>query len=206
MVADAASRHDYTKLANLGLQVSDRKPSIKASTLRQKLNIFFITPLHQQLVALTTPQENPMNPSVGTTITSHSPHPSKRSRTGLPISWLQPNQQQQSTISPLSAPSTSNSPFQPLLSTTLASTSSSEAESGYMAKASKDYDSHSQLQSSSEWSMRSDPMRKGLMSNRRSVWHLPASYDLENLHGILDLNNIMHPISRGNTSPLLQTQ
>ena len=157
MVANAASRYDYTKLANLELQISHHESSIKASTLRQKLNIFFITPLHQQPVALITPQESPMNLSVGTTITSHSPCSSRRSRIGLPISWLAKPATAKHYISALRS------------STNLASTLSSGVENGYMAKTLKGYDSHSQLQSFSEWSMRSGSMKRGLMSNRRSL-------------------------------------
>src|SRR5437016_5988394 len=57
-VMDAASWHDYSKLANLGLQVSHQQPSIKASTLRQKLSTFFITHSHLQPTRATTSQEN----------------------------------------------------------------------------------------------------------------------------------------------------
>ena len=42
MVADAASRYDYKKLANLGLHVSHNLP--RPSQLRQKLHSFFTTP------------------------------------------------------------------------------------------------------------------------------------------------------------------
>ncbi len=71
-VVDAASWHDYSKLANLGLQVSHQQPSIKASTLCQKLSTFFITHSHLQPTRATTPQGNLTNPSVETTTMSVS--------------------------------------------------------------------------------------------------------------------------------------
>ena len=71
-VTDAASRHDYSKLANLGLQVSHQQPSIKGLTLRQKLSTFFITHSYLQPTGATTPQGNLTNPSVETTTTSVS--------------------------------------------------------------------------------------------------------------------------------------
>ena len=206
MVTDAASRHDYSKLANLGLQISHREPSIKTSTLRQKLNIFFTTPSHQQPVALTTLQENPMNPSVGTTTTSHSPCPSKRSHCLADITSTAKPATAKSYLTALRSFHLEFGSFNHSHLMTLALTSSLGAESESMAKASKDYDSHSQLQSSFDCSMKSDSMKKVLISNRHSVWHLPTSYDLENLHGIHGPNNIIHPISHGNTSSLLQTQ
>ena len=42
MVADAASRFDYAKLANLGLQVCQTLP--RPALLRRKLHSFFTTP------------------------------------------------------------------------------------------------------------------------------------------------------------------
>jgi hypothetical protein len=80
-----ASRHDYAKLTDLGLQISQRKPSIKIPTLRQKLNIFFITPSPLQPVGVTILQGNPTNLSVEITATFSSPHPLKRSRTDSPM-------------------------------------------------------------------------------------------------------------------------
>ena len=47
IVADAASRYDYQKLANLGLQVSQDLP--RPSYLRQKLQSFFTAPSCQAL-------------------------------------------------------------------------------------------------------------------------------------------------------------
>jgi hypothetical protein len=62
---------------------------------------------------------------------------------------------------------------------------SSEAENGSMVTKERDSGFLSQHQSSSsESSMKSQTMRKELMSKQRSVWHLPPFYDLENLHGI----------------------
>src|SRR5438046_6557378 len=100
MVADAASRYDYAKLTDLGLQVSHRNPSVKISTLRQKLDTLFITPSHLQHIAATIPHGSPTNPFVETSNISHSLLPSKRSHTGLPISCLQQNPQLQNHTSP----------------------------------------------------------------------------------------------------------
>jgi len=93
IVADAASRHDYKKLADLGLQVSHQKPSVKMSTLRQRLDTFFTTPLLHQHVATTTLFENPMNSSVEIRDTSHSLPPLKRLHTGSLKLCALPSQQ-----------------------------------------------------------------------------------------------------------------
>jgi len=206
MVADAASRHDYARLTDLGLQVSHRKPTIKMSTLRQKLNTFFTTPSPLRPVAATTLQENPTNPSAEITTMSHSPHLSKRSRTGLPISWPQPSQQPQGVTSPLSAPLTFYPASPPPSLMIPESSLSSKVEKECTARATKDYGFPSLPQSSSESSTKSDSTKRGLTSNQRSVWHLPPSYDLENLHGIHGRNNTIGLTSHENTSPSIKTQ
>jgi hypothetical protein len=86
-VADAASRFDYKRLADLGLQISHCQLHLKASTLRQNLNSSFTTPsLHQPVTPITT-QEDTTSSSVESTGRSHFwPH-SKRSCIGLQLSW-----------------------------------------------------------------------------------------------------------------------
>src|SRR5436190_19160143 len=63
MVADAASRYDYKKLADLGLKVSHNLP--RPSQLRQKLHSFFKTPSLLALSEGTVRSSAPTSPSVG---------------------------------------------------------------------------------------------------------------------------------------------
>ena len=190
-VADAASRFDYKRLADLGLQVFHRQPSIQTSTLRRKLNSSFTTPLlHQPVDPITTPR-GPTNSSIKNTDMSHSQPPSKRSRTGLQTSWPPQSQQRQELISPIFAYSISNPDYQPPLSTIHTSNSSSEVPNVSMEDMSRGSDILSPLQSYSNWSIKSYSTKKKSISKRHSVWHLPSSYDLENLHGIHGPNNII---------------
>ena len=55
--------------------------------------------------------------------------------------------------------------------------------------------------SSHVWSMRSTMTKKASMSKRLTVWALPPSYDLENLHGIHGPLTPIAPSSHGATSP-----
>src|SRR5256885_7493396 len=64
IVADAASQHDYKKLADLGFQVQDMRqpqdrftPVTKVSTLRRKLFTFLTTPSLPQQGKTTIPLE-----------------------------------------------------------------------------------------------------------------------------------------------------
>jgi Reverse transcriptase (RNA-dependent DNA polymerase) len=200
-VADAASRHEYSKLANLGLQVSHRQPSVKPSTLRRKLSTFFTTRSPLPLDGATTPLDNPMSLSATDTTIPTSQPPSARSHTGCPNSCSPPSPQRQKATSLHCVPFIANSvsPSQHL--TTPVLTSSLEEANESMATASKDYDSHSRLPSFCDCSTKFDSTKKGSTSNQRSVWHLPPSYDLENLHGLHGPTNTTSPISPGNMSP-----
>lgn len=199
-MTDAASRHDYSKLANLGLQVSDCQLSIKPSTLRWKLSTFFTTRSPRQLAGATTPQGNSMNPyAVDTTTFPSRPLP-KGSHTGWSKSCPQPSPQRPKVISPHFVPSISNSFSPPSHLATPMSTSSLEEINESMVRAPRDYDSHSHLPSSCDCSMKSDSTKRVLTSNPHSAWYLPPSYDLENLRGIHGPINTISSTSPGNMS------
>jgi hypothetical protein len=178
IVADAASRHDFKKLADLGFQVQDlrqrqRTPATKVSTLRQKLFTFLTTrsPLQQER---TTTQ-------------------SKRSRTGSQMSCSKQNQRRQRDILKRSDPRISNEVSIHQSSTIPASNSFSEVANAYMARATKGYGSPLRLQSSDKSLTRSNkPTSIASTSKLPSVWHLPPSFDRESLHGTLGTH---HPPS-----------
>ena len=182
MVADAASRYDFKKLADLGLKISHNLP--RPSHLRQKLHSFFIVPSRQALGEGTVKSSGLTSPSVDNTVTPHTHPPLKRYRTGLLKSCPQSNLPLQNPISVPSSPSMSRTDCQLLHSKTHALTSSLEGGNGFMEKVPKRYGTRSLPTFSSKWSMNSGTMKKESMSKRLSAWGLPPSYDLENLHGI----------------------
>src|SRR4030095_7421866 len=89
MVADAASRHDFKKLANLGFQDEIKTlqhgprtiSSTRISTLRQKLHIYFTTRSPQRLDGVTNLFGSHINPIVGSKGTGHFQHQPNRSPT-----------------------------------------------------------------------------------------------------------------------------
>ena len=190
IVADAASRHDYDKLANLGLQVSHRQPSIKASILRQKLNSFFTTPSPPQPGIHMMQSKAGTRPSVENSNTLPFLSPFKRSRTGLPKFSIPQSQPPQKSISMPSGSSISNRVFLPQSLTTPALISSLEGANVYTARAQRDYASPLLPQSLPELSTKLAPTKRVSISKRPSVWHLPPSYDQENLRGIPGHHNI----------------
>jgi hypothetical protein len=127
IIADAASRHDYKKLANMGLQVSNQP---RPKSLRQKLSYFFTNPL-------------PTRPD-GTTIKSA-------------------NTTNRFAVSMTSLP-----------------------------------------QSSLELSMEPGTVKTVSTSKRHAVRHLPPSYDLECLRGILlrpdDITTLASPADTHSTN------
>ena len=125
-VADSASRFDYKRLANIGLQISRRQPSIKMSTLRRKLNSSFTTPPVNQSVNPITMQRVPTSSSVQSTDIPHSQPHSKRSRTGFQTSWPPRSQQRQEHISQDFGHFFGNPDSRPPVSMTHALNSSSE--------------------------------------------------------------------------------
>jgi hypothetical protein len=182
MVADAASRYDYTKLANLGLQVSQDLP--RPAVLRRKLHSFFTTPSLQVQGGTMRKSSNITSPSAGDIATFPTQPPSKRYRTGLLNSSPPSNPLPQNLISGHSNPSTFEPVNRPLHLRTNASTSSLGVENGYMEKDLKRFDTPLHQMSSSEWSTKSPTTKKESTSRPPSAWVLPPFYDVENLHGI----------------------
>jgi hypothetical protein len=180
MVADAASRYDHDRLANLGLQVS-KLP--KPADLRRKLSSFFATPSRQALSATTRKSSRNTPYSVDNSVTIRSQRPSLQRLTGSQISCPVSNQLPLKATSALSELSIAWQESIPLESTTLASPSSSGVGYGYTAKAPSEFAIPLPMTSSSVRSVRSTMTKKGSTSNRLSVWHLPPSFDLETLHG-----------------------
>jgi len=201
IVADAASRFDFKKLAELGFQMSSPDhPNPSMSSLHQKLRSFFTTQSLPLPGEVTTLPANPTNSSARITATHHSLPPSQQSHIGQPNLCEESNQTLPKATSTQSAPFTSNAISLSKYSTTPDLIFSSEAENGSMVTKKRESGFLSQHQSSSESSMKSPTMRKELMSKQRSVWHLPPFYDLENLHGIHGLPNITNSISLVHTS------
>ena len=182
-VADAASRHDHEKLANLGLQVSQNFPSAK--TLRQKLNSFLATRSHRQLATAEPKSATPMNRSAENMDTQLSLPPLSPSPTGQPSSCGQPNRTRPRATSPPSAPSTTKGGFPRPFSMIPALTLSSGEGNAHTAKEPRKFAFPSLPQSFSESSHNSAPQNKTATSKRHFAWHLPPFYDAENLHGIL---------------------
>ena len=78
IVADAASRHQFDKLANLGFQdqiafLRRKTPATKISILRQKLHSYFSTQSHPPSDATTIRQDNHTNPCTPSINTHHYP-------------------------------------------------------------------------------------------------------------------------------------
>lgn len=180
-VADAASRHDHNRLADLGLQVSHGLP--RPSQLRQRLHSFFTTPSLRALGEGMVRSSESMSPSVDNIVTLPIHPPSKRYHTGLLKSCPPSNLPLRKPISAPSDLSTSRLDCRPLPSQTHASTSSFGEENGSMVKEPRQYDIPSPLTSSSTWSTKSGMMKKASTLKQPSAWVLPPSYDLENLHG-----------------------
>jgi hypothetical protein len=191
IVADAASR----------LQVSHHSPAPSMSTLRRKLKSCFITPSHPQHEDIMTPSVVPMNPSVTQRDTSPFQSLYDLLHIGSPKSCPSSNLQQSKATLMSSAPSTSivASPLQS--STTPVLPASSRVVNDYMGKGSSASDFPSHLPSYSGSLMNSKTSMKLMsMSERPSVWHLPPSFDMENLRGIHGPHNIMNSISHVNMS------
>jgi hypothetical protein len=188
-IADAASRRNFRKLANLGFQnqigtLQHPPRQSKMSTLRRKLHSFFKMPLHHQHGEDTTPYNSPMIPTVDRMDTFPIRPPPKSSRTGLPKSYVKSNRQWSKHISRLSAQFITKTTTTRTHSMTPKSNLSSEAPSGYMKKGSAE----SVFPSQPTFCSKSfDTSRMASISKQHSVWHLPDSYDLVNLHETLGM-------------------
>ena len=85
IVADAASRHQFDKLANLGFQdqiasLRRKTPATKISALRKKLHSYFSTQSRPPSDAITIRQDNHTNPCTPSTNTPSTLPPSKSSK------------------------------------------------------------------------------------------------------------------------------
>src|SRR5436190_18315373 len=201
MVADATSRFDFKKLAELGFQVSSLDhPNPSISTLHQKLRSFFTTQSLPLLDEAITLPDNPTYSFARIMDTPHSLPPSQLLDIGQPNSCRKSNQTPQKAMSTQFAPSTSRTiyPLQHSMIPELILLSEAVNESTVSRE--RDSGSLSLHLFSSESSMRSLMTKKELMSERRSVWHLLAFYDLENLCGIRGVSNITASISHELTS------
>ena len=183
IVADAASRHDFKKLADLGLQVF-RNADIKISTLRHKLFTFLTTHSHPLRGRTMIPPVPPMNLSAISMATFPSLQLSSQSHTGSQKLCGQRNRTRRRAISrPYMQPMSTTATIR-LSSTTNVSISSSEVESGSMAKGKSDSAFPSQHQSSVKSSTKSERTTTVSTSKQHYVLRLPDSFDLENLRGI----------------------
>ena len=186
IVVDAASWHQFDKLANLGFQdqitsLRRKTPATKISALRQKLHSYFTTQSRSPQGAITTRQDNHTNPCAPSINAHRSLPPSKRSHTGLPYSCKRSSPLQRKDILTPSASSISKTVSQRPSSTTPASTLSSGAANAYMAKESGGSDYLSPTTYFSNSSGKSAPTSTASTSNVPSAWHLPDSYDVVNL-------------------------
>ena len=204
MVADAASRYDYKRLAKLGLQVSHNLP--RPPQLRQKLHSFFATPSLRALGEATIKSSELTSPSVDNTVILPIPPLSKRYHTDLLKSCLLSNLQPPNPISAPSSPFMSKSDCQSLHSKIHTSISSFEGGNRFMTRIPKQYDTSLLPTSSFTYSMKSRMMRKESMSKWPYAWTLPPSYDLENLCGIHDPQTLIVPSSLVSMSPSILLQ
>ena len=190
IVADAASRHNFRKLANLGFQdqihALQRPPSeLKMATLRQKLYSSFKMPSPHQPSEGTTQYNSHTNSNVSQMDTiPNIPHQLKRSHTGSQKLCIKSNPRRPKHISRHSDQSTIRVIMTQARSTIHELNSFSVEQSVSMGKGNAESVSRSQPTS---WSALYNTFHKLLTdstSKRRSVWRLPDSYDLVNLHGM----------------------
>jgi hypothetical protein len=197
-VADAASRHNFTKIANLGFQdqissLRHRNPSAGISALHQRLLTSFTMPLPLPHDRTTTPLQGPINPSASSTNMQTSLSQLNPSLTGLPNSCTRSSKTQQSPTSKPSGYTTLNTVSVPTSSKIPVSTQYSEVEGAFTVKPQSDYGFHSQLDSLKELSMRSNSTLTASTSKQPSVWRLPPSFDLASLRGIPGTQTHPHP-------------
>jgi len=184
IVADAASRHQFDKLADLGFQESLQQKPVKISSLRQKLHSFFKVPLHPKRDRTTTRPVNLMKPSVDITAIDLSLRQSSQSLTGSPSSCRKSNQLLPKDTSNRSVSFTTKTATAQRSSTILVSNSSFEGANASTAKAIAKSDSLSPTISYSKLQGKSKgTISKASASKVRSVWHLPDSYDVVSLRG-----------------------
>ena len=140
VIADAASKHDFKKLADLGFKdqviALRHRPSapIRMSTLRQQLTNYFATRSLRPPTNLTPLSGDPKNHFAAADITPPSLPPSYLLRTGLPLSPPQSTLQRSKATPQRCARTTRATACLPSFSKTRVSTSSSRAQDGFMGK------------------------------------------------------------------------
>ena len=191
IVADAASRHDYKKLADLSYQISrtNRSQDVKISTLRQKLVSFLRTPSHQPQGETTSQVDLHTNLSASSMATLRSPRLSSRSHTGSHQSYKKRNPQRQKVTSMPFAQPTMNVVSLLLSSTTQGSTLSSGEGNDFTEKGKRNCGSLSPRPSSAKSLTRLGMTSTELTSKQPCAWHLPDSFDLTNLRGIRPISS-----------------
>jgi hypothetical protein len=199
MVADAASRFDYARLADLGMQVSQDLP--RPALLRQKLHSFFTTPSLPVRNNPKQPSFESTNFSAANTATSLTPPHSKQSHTGLHISSPTSKPKRPVTTSVHSSHSTSNLATQLAPSQMTALSSLSKGQNVSTANNLKPSDTQLPPTFSPEWLQKSMTTRRDSTSKQHSALDLPPFYDQENLHGLPGHRHRIVSIFPANTSP-----
>jgi hypothetical protein len=189
IIADAASRHDFKKLADLGfkdqvLALRNRpSPAVKIATLRHQLNDFFISRLHHPQGRTMNPSEDLMKPTAKYTGINSIRPPLNPSQTGSPISQSQLNTTPLKVTSLPFVPSTSNKALTTLHLPTPGLNWSSKAAEEFMGIKKKDYASLSQPISCNDFSSSYQKTSTASISRQHSASALQASSDLVNSHG-----------------------
>jgi hypothetical protein len=189
VIADAASRHDFKKLANLGFkdQVSTLRsrpsPAIKVSVLRQQLKDFFISHSLPRPERTTSRYGDHMSHSATTNHTAFIRPLLRQSRTGSHLSQKLSERSQLKVISTRSDPITQKKDSTIRHSPILVSNLSSKEQNDITGKANEDCDFHLQT-TSSKGSLLSSPMTlTDSISKQQYVQASQGSFAQENSHG-----------------------
>ena len=211
IIADAASRHDFKKLADLGFKEQvialRHRPSapVRISTLRLQLMSYFTTHSLQPPTKLMPLSGDPTNRFAAADITPPSLPPLCRSRTGLPSLLPRSGPRRLKATSRHCARTTPVTACLPTFSMTHASTSSSRARGGSMEKENVGSGSRSPKTSFSSSFLSSHSTSMASTSGLPSAWGLPPSFDLANspgTRGILQpLPGFISPDNISNSPP-----
>ena len=207
VIADAASRHDFKKLADLGFkdQVTALcRPStpVRMSTLRQQLSNYFASRSLQPPTKLTPLSGNHMSHSASVSMAPLSLPPSCPSLTGSPSSPLRSGPLLSKDTSQLCAPTTPEMACQSPRSMTHALTLSSRVPGGAMGKENVGSDSLLLKTSSSRSSLLSRSISTASTSVRQFVSGSLLSYDPANSLGSRGTYNLSSTTSRKATSQI----
>ena len=217
VIADAASRHDFKKLADLGFKEQvialRNRPSVpvRISTLRQQLMSYFTTRSLQPPTKLTPLSGDPINHFAAADITPPSLPLSCLSPTGLPSSLLQSDPRRLKATSRRCAHTTPVMACLPEFSTTHASTSSSGARDGSTEKENVGSGSRLLKTSFSSSFPSSQSTSTVSTSGLPSAWGLPPSFDqasspgtrgiLQPLPGFISPDNISNSLPPASLLP-----